>query len=83
VGFRALPAGTKHTIVAGENAPCLVLAVGARERSVGPGWGAYTVDEAALRYDAGVAEETNDAKKAYSELGPCKPVRYREGWLPE
>jgi hypothetical protein len=51
-----------------------VLAVGARERSVGPGWGAYTVDEAALRHNAGVAEETSDAKKAYAALGPRKPV---------
>jgi uncharacterized cupin superfamily protein len=81
--FVHCPAGTKHAIVAAENSPCLVLAVGARERSVGPGWGAYTVDEAALRHRAGVADETNDAKKAYAALGPRKPVRYRDGWLPE
>jgi hypothetical protein len=77
------PAGTNHAIVAAESSPCLVLAVGARERSVGPGWGAYTVDEAALRHNAGVAEETSHAKKAYAALGPRKPVAYREGWLPE
>jgi hypothetical protein len=59
-----------------------VLAVGARDRSVGPACGAYTVDESALRHNAGVAEETSDAKKAYATLGPREPVSYREGWLP-
>lgn len=81
--FVHCPVGTNHAIVAAESSPCLVLAVGARERSVGPGWGAYTVDEAALRHNACVVEETSDAKKAYAALGPRKPVAYREGWLPE
>jgi hypothetical protein len=76
------PPGINHAIVAAESSPRLLLAVGARERSVGPGWGAYTVDEAALRHNAGVAEETSDAKKAYAALGPREPVSYREGWLP-
>jgi hypothetical protein len=44
--------------------------------------GAYTVDEATLRHNGGVAEETSDAKKAYAALGPREPVSYREGWLP-
>jgi hypothetical protein len=54
-----------------------------RARALGrPGVGAYTVDEATLRHNAGVAEETSDAKKAYAALGPREPVSYREGWLP-
>ena len=42
------PAGAKHTIV-GAGSGCVVIAVGARDRSVGPDWGGYTVDETALR----------------------------------
>ena len=47
--FLHCPPGTEHTIVGAGDGPCLILAVGARDRSTGPEWGAYTVDEAALR----------------------------------
>ena len=50
--FVHCPAGTNHIIVGEGNGPCLVLAVGARDRSKGTEWGAYTVDEAALRWGA-------------------------------
>jgi uncharacterized cupin superfamily protein len=76
------PAGTNHVIVGAGDAPCLVLAVGARDRSTGPDWGAYTVDEAALRHGAGVEEETTDPKEAYARFRAGKPARYQEGWLP-
>jgi uncharacterized cupin superfamily protein len=75
------PAGTKHAIVGAGDAPCLVLAVGARDPSTGPDWGGYTVDEAALRSGAGVEQETTDAKQAYAGLRSREPSRYREGWL--
>jgi len=77
------PAGTKHVIVGAGDAPCLVLAVGARDRSTGPDWGGYSVDEAALRHGAGVEQETTDQKQAYARLPKREPTRYREGWLPE
>jgi uncharacterized cupin superfamily protein len=80
--FVHCPAGTKHTIVGAGDASCLVLAVGARDRSTGPDWGAYTVDEAALRHGAGVEEETTDRERAYARFVDGKPTRYREGWLP-
>src|SRR3954447_22714232 len=48
------PPGAKHTIVGG---PCVVVAVGARDRSTGPDWGAYSVDDAAIRHGAGVERE--------------------------
>ena len=51
--FVHCPSGTNHTIVGAGTAPCLVLAVGARDRSVGSEWGAYTVDNAARRHGAG------------------------------
>jgi uncharacterized cupin superfamily protein len=81
--FVHCPAGTKHVIVGAGDAPCLVLAVGARDRSTGPDWGGYTVDEAALRHDAGVEQETTDAKQAYARFVRREPARYREGWLPD
>ena len=77
------PAETKHVIVGAGDAPCLVLAVGARDRSTGPDWGAYSVDEAALRQGAGVEQETTDEKQAYARFPKREHTRYREGWLPE
>jgi hypothetical protein len=57
--------------------------VGARDQSTGPDWGAYTVDEAAIRHGAGVEQETTEAEEAYAPFGPREPSRYREGWVPE
>jgi uncharacterized cupin superfamily protein len=76
------PAETKHTIVGAGNAPCLVLAVGARDRSIGLDWGGYPVDEVALRHGAGVEEETTDQSQAYSRVPRREPTGYRKGWLP-
>ncbi len=81
--FVHCPAGTKHVIVGAGDAPCVVLAVGARDQSTGPDWGGYTVDEAALRHGAGVEQETTDPKQAYARFTKREPTRYREGWLPE
>jgi uncharacterized cupin superfamily protein len=81
--FVHCPAGTKHVIVGAGNAPSLVLAVGARERSTGPEWGGYTVDQAALRHGAGVEQETTDEMQAYARVPWREPSRYRKGWLPE
>jgi hypothetical protein len=74
---------TNHTIVGVGDEPCLVIAVGARDRSTGPNWGAYTVDDAALRHGAGVERETTDPAAAYARLPREELTRYREGWLPE
>ena len=76
------PAGTNHVIIGAGDKPCLVLAVGARDQSTGPDWGAYTVDEAAQRHGAGVEQETTDAEQAYARFPRGGPTRYREGWLP-
>jgi hypothetical protein len=45
-------------------------------------WGAYTVDEAALRHGAGVEVETTDEEQAYARFPGPQPTRYRDGWLP-
>jgi uncharacterized cupin superfamily protein len=81
--FVHCPAGTNHVIIGAGEGPCVVLAVGARDRSTGPDWGAYTVDEAAQRHGAGVEQETTDAGEAYSRFPRSGLTRYREGWLPE
>ena len=80
--FVHCPAGTNHVIVGAGADPCVVLAVGARDPSTWPDWGAYTVNEAAIRQGAGVEEETKDAREAYSRFPQGGLTRYREGWLP-
>jgi uncharacterized cupin superfamily protein len=79
--FVHCPPGTNHTIIGAGTAPCLVLAVGARDRSTGPDWGAYTVDEAALRRGAGVERETTKPDEAYARFPRSRLTRYRNGWL--
>ena len=81
--FVHCPAEAKHVIVGAGDAPCLLVAVGARDRSTGPDWGGYSVDEAALRHGAGVEQETRDPDEAYARFPPREPAPYREGWLPE
>jgi uncharacterized cupin superfamily protein len=76
------PPETKHIIVGAGDAPCAVLAIGAREHQDTPRWGAYTVEEAALRHRAGVEQETTKAEEAYARVPPRAPTRYRAGWLP-
>jgi uncharacterized cupin superfamily protein len=80
--FVHCPAGTKHVIVGAGDGSCLVLAIGARDRSTGPDWGAYPVDEVALSHGAGVEEETSEPAEAYKRFHRREPSRYREGWLP-
>jgi hypothetical protein len=70
-------------IVGAGDAVSVIVAVGARERSTGPDWGAYTVDETARRHHAGVEQETTDAEQAYASFGRHEPTRYRAGWLPQ
>jgi uncharacterized cupin superfamily protein len=79
--FVHCPPGTNHTIVGAGEGPCLVLAVGARDRSTGPDWGAYTVDESALRHRAGVERETTDPREAYARFRDSALTRYQDDWL--
>jgi uncharacterized cupin superfamily protein len=82
--FVHCPPGTNHVIIGAGTAPCLVLAVGARDhRSKGQEWGAYTVDETALRHGAGVQRETTEGSEAYAPFPPWKLTRYGDGWLPD
>lgn len=90
--FVHCPPETQHVIVGSGDSPCVVFAVGARERHTfrGPDgrlqgrddWGAYTVDDAAIRHGAGVEHETTDANEAYAGFPAREPMRYRDEWLP-
>jgi uncharacterized cupin superfamily protein len=90
--FVHCPAGTKHVIVGAGDAPCVVFAVGALQNHTfrtpegtlegRADWGAYTVDDAALRHGAGVEQETTDAEEAYARFPDPEPTQYRDGWLP-
>jgi uncharacterized cupin superfamily protein len=79
--FVHCPPETQHMIVGAGDGPCVVLAVGAREHQTGA-WGAYTVDDVALRHGVGLEQETDDSAVAYARFAASEPTRYREGWLP-
>jgi uncharacterized cupin superfamily protein len=81
--FVHCPPNAKHTIVGAGDGPCIVVAVGTRAYMDTPGWGGYTVDEVALRHNAGVETETTEPKEAYASVTRRQPAAYREGWLPE
>jgi uncharacterized cupin superfamily protein len=85
--FVHCPPEAKHTIVGAGEEGCVVIAVGARQHQDGPGWGGYTVDEVALRHEAGVEKETNVPDEAYAAVrakhGARELGQYQEGWLPD
>jgi len=70
--FVHCPPWTEHVFVGSGDGPCLILAVGARQRGRGL---RYRVDEVALKHGAGVEKETTDPKEAYSRFPEPKPVR--------
>lgn len=86
------PPGTRHAIVGAGDGPCIVFAVGSRvnhternadgEIQAREGWGAYPVDETALRRGAGVEEETTDGGVAYASFADPVTTRYRDPLLP-
>ncbi|HET6829973.1 MAG TPA: cupin domain-containing protein [Solirubrobacterales bacterium] len=80
--FVHCPPETDHIIVGAGSAPCVVIAVGAREHDGTPEWGAYPVEAAARRHDAGVEAETTEPAEAYSSVPQRQPTGYRPGWLP-
>ena len=81
--FVHCPPRTRHVIVGAGTGPCLVVAVGARQRSEEPDSLGFPVDGTATRYGASVDEETMDGGVAYSNVPPRQSTAYREGWLLE
>ena len=81
--FVHCPPNTKHVIVGAGSGPCLVIAIGSRERSIGPDSLGFSVDEAAKRHGASVDENTMDGGVAYASVPSREPTAYRDGWLPD
>ncbi|HEX7527377.1 MAG TPA: cupin domain-containing protein [Gaiellaceae bacterium] len=76
--FVHCPPNTKHVIVGAGSGPCVVIAVGSRERDdLG-----FTVDNAAKRYGASVDENTTNPGVAYGSVPRREPTAYHDGWLP-
>ncbi len=80
--FVHCPPRTEHVIVGAGTTSCVVIAVGARDRSTGPDWGGYTVDESARRRGAGVEQETTVPAEAYARFVQSTLTRYPKGLLP-
>src|SRR5438132_5444993 len=77
--FVHCPPNTKQVIIGAGNGPCLVIAIGARERdSLG-----FTVDAIAKRRGVSVEEDTNDPEVAYARIPRREPTAYCDGWLPD
>jgi uncharacterized cupin superfamily protein len=81
--FVHCPPRTEHIIIGAADGPCAVLCVGARMPAQEREWGAYTVDEAALRRGVGVEQQTSDAGTAYARFRASSVTGFRPGWLPE
>ena len=80
--FVHCPPEAKHVIVGAGDSRCLLLAVGARDKSVGENWGGYTVDETAAKHGASVDKETTKPPEAYAKVAKRAPTRTGEDWLP-
>ena len=80
--FVHCPAGTNHMILGAGAGTSVVLALGGRGHQDGADWGAYTVDDLALRHNAGVEVETSEPREAYAGFPEVVPTRFQDDWLP-
>lgn len=77
------PPGAGHVILGAGDDRCVVVAVGARDRSTADDWGSYPVEPVAVSHGAGVTRETTDPSEAYSGLPRRRPMAFDPAWLPE
>ena len=61
--FLHCPAGVEHVFVGAGDEPCAVLMIGSRREDAAH----YPVNDLAAKYDASVAEETDDPAEAYAD----------------
>ncbi len=76
------PAGTKHVIVGAGAGPCLVLAVGARDRSTGPDWGGYPWTRPRCATVPASTRRRPTPRWRTRRVSTREPTAYRDGWLP-
>jgi uncharacterized cupin superfamily protein len=69
--FVHCPPMTEHVFVGAGDGPCVVVAVGARRQGRAL---VYPVNETALKYGAGVEEETSEPSVAYARFAEDLPV---------
>ena len=74
--FVHCPPGTEHIFVGAGEGPCAFIGIGARAT---PDAIVYTVSELALRYGAGVTEETTKPAEAYAGVPETTTGPYRGG----
>jgi hypothetical protein len=71
-------------VIAGAGSgPCLLIAVGSRERSEEPDWIGFPADDVAKRHGASIEKDTTDPDVVYGPLPRRERTAYRDGWLPE
>jgi len=81
--FVHCPPQTRHVLVGAGTGPCVVIAVGSRERSEQPDSLGFTANELARRHGASVETDTLDPGAAYARVPRRQPTAYRDGWLPD
>jgi uncharacterized cupin superfamily protein len=75
------PPNTKHVIVGAGSGPCVVIAIGSRQRAREPESLGFSVDEVAKRHGASVEKDTMDGGVAYASVPSRSRTAYRDGWL--
>jgi uncharacterized cupin superfamily protein len=70
--FAHCPPGTRHTFVGAGNGPCVLLCASSRR-----------ADETAAAYNASPPEDTQDSEVAEAGFAPSRPIRHRDGLLPD
>jgi uncharacterized cupin superfamily protein len=78
--FVHCPPGTRHVFVGAGDCPCAIVMVGTRNPDEEI---EYPVDDAALRYGAGVETATDSPAEAYADLTPPTEAPYEPGTLPD
>ena len=81
--FVHCPPETRHAFVGAGDVPCVLLCVSSRQFQKDGPWGYYCADETAARYNASPPEDTQDGGVAEARFPPSRPMRYRDGLLPE
>ena len=69
--FVHCPPMTEHVFVGAGDGPCVVVGIGARRKGRTL---RYAVSETALKYGAGVEEETSEPSVAYARFSEDKPI---------